>query len=84
MVHERRKTNVDENYHMCFGQILGKYHPPLTELILVLRSVVAVAKITLSRMEGFSNETKKLRKKDRVRCEKIEGSMPTLDKDYVQ
>ncbi|ETN70546.1 hypothetical protein NECAME_14693 [Necator americanus] len=34
--------------------------------------------------ELFSNETKKLRKKDRVRCEKIEGSMPTLDKDYVQ
>ncbi|KAK6734095.1 hypothetical protein RB195_017707 [Necator americanus] len=79
MVHEQRTTNVAENYHMRLRQMIGKYHPPLTELILVLRSVVAVAKATLSRMETFPNEMKKLRRKDRVRREKIEAAMSTFE-----
>ncbi|KAK6740496.1 hypothetical protein RB195_008761 [Necator americanus] len=45
--------------------MIGKYHPPLTELILVLRSVVAVAKATLSRMETIVSERNEKTPKER-------------------
>ncbi|KAK6757280.1 hypothetical protein RB195_015231 [Necator americanus] len=68
MVHEQRTANVVENYHMRLRQMIGKYHPPLTELILVLRSVVAVAKATLSRMETIVSERNEKNSEGKTEC----------------
>ncbi|VDK51171.1 unnamed protein product [Cylicostephanus goldi] len=79
MVHEERTTNAAENYHGRLRKILMKKHPPLASLLLVFRSFTSVAKAKLARMERYPREGRALRKRDRIRREKVDRAMNTFE-----
>ncbi|CAJ0596568.1 unnamed protein product [Cylicocyclus nassatus] len=79
MVGVQRTTNSAENYHARLRKSIGKKYPPLALLILAFRSFTSVAKGTLARMDMRRNEPKTLRRKDRVRREKVDSAMASFD-----
>ncbi|CAJ0604643.1 unnamed protein product [Cylicocyclus nassatus] len=76
---EERITNAAENYHGRLRKILLKKHPPLASLLLVFRSVTSVAKAKLAGMERYPREGRTLRKRDRIRHEKVDRAMNTFE-----